>query len=96
MKARKYDQAFKDEAVRLCEQEGNSVRQIARELGIRDNILYRWRSERGEAKHKTAGASGEYANPEQEIRRLQKELARAQMERDILKKALGVFSQGSS
>ncbi len=40
-----FTDAFKFEAVRLTRESGRPVAQVARELGISDNVLYRWRSE---------------------------------------------------
>ncbi|MBH0182582.1 MAG: transposase, partial [Nitrospira sp.] len=42
---RQFTDAFKSEAVRLTRASGRPVAQVARELGISDNVLYRWRSE---------------------------------------------------
>ena len=42
---RQFTDAFKSEAVRLTRESGRPVAQVARELGISDNVLYRWRSE---------------------------------------------------
>lgn len=91
MERQQFDREFKAQAVRLCEQSNVTVAQIARELGINPKLLYRWREE--------ARLAGEAAFPghghssEDEVKRLRRELARVEMERDILKKALGVFAQ---
>jgi len=42
---RQFTDAFKSEAVRLMRESGRPVAQVARELGISDNVLYRWRTE---------------------------------------------------
>ena len=42
---RQFTDAFKSEAVRLTRESGRPVAQVARELGISDTVLYRWRSE---------------------------------------------------
>ena len=44
-KRRQYTDEYKSEAVRLTRQSGNTVAQVARNLGISDNVLYRWVSE---------------------------------------------------
>ena len=95
---REFTEEFKREAVLLLESSGRPLMQVAKEFGIHPSMLRNWRA-RG---HGSAGsaavqaAAGKImlpASPEQaEIRRLQKELERAQMERDILKKAIGIFS----
>ena len=91
MERQQFDREFKAQAVRLCEQGEIPIAQIARDLNINVKLLYRWRNEAQEA-----GATafpGQGHSSEDEIRRLRRELARAEMERDILKKALGVLTQ---
>jgi transposase len=93
---RSFTDEFKREAVSLLTSSGRPLTQVARELGIQPSMLRHWRDDR--QAHGTVtrtarspssdGMSAEHA----EIRRLEKELARAQMERDILKKAIGIFS----
>ncbi len=95
MKERRvYTAEFKREAVRLSEQAGVSVVQIAQELGVFDYSLYKWR--------KQARASGALAFPgngkvaltaeQQENVRLKRELERVTQERDVLKKAVKFFA----
>ena len=93
---RSFTDEFKREAVSLLVSSGRPLTQVARELGIQPSMLRHWRDD-GQAKGtaiKPAGrpASGVTSAEHAEIRRLEKELARAQMERDILKKAIGIFS----
>jgi transposase len=84
---------FKHEAVQLTKTSDKPKAQIARELGISDSALYSW--------CRAAEAHGEEAFPgkghqlplEEEIHRLKRELERAQQERDILKKAISIFSR---
>jgi transposase len=90
---RTYDRAFKEQAVALSEQEGVAIGQVACELGIDVKLLYRWRSEQHQAGENAFPGHGRQAGEVDEIRRLQRELARVQMERDILKKALAVLAQ---
>lgn len=90
---RKYDREFKAQAVQLCEQEGVRITQIARELGLDVKLLYRWRAEAQREGKSAFPDQGHTKGGEDELRRLQRELARVEMERDILKKALGVLAQ---
>ena len=90
---RQYDREFKAQAVQLCEQEGAPITQIARELGLDVKLLYRWRREAQQAGD--AAFPGQGHSSDDEVRRLRCELARVEMERDILKKALGVLAQPS-
>jgi transposase len=67
-------------------------RQVARELGLAPGILYRWIEEYGP---NAAVSESMSEDPAVEVVRLRKELARVQMEHDILKKAIGIFSPRS-
>ena len=93
---RAFTDEFKREAVSLLASSGRSLTQVASELGIQPSLLRSWRGAlSGAVKTAGPGASAAAAapSPEQtEIRRLQKELERAQTERDILKKTISIFS----
>jgi transposase len=93
---RKYDREFKLHAVQLSDQAGVTITQVARELGINVKLLYCWRAESQQTGAEAFPGSGHLAGEDDEIRRLQRELARVQMERDILKKALGVLARPPS
>ena len=91
---RKYTAEYKREAVELSEQrEGGSIAAIARELGIKPNLLYRWREEMQQEGGEAFPGHGKVKASEKEVYELKKELARVKQERDILKKALSIFSQ---
>ena len=85
-KGRRYDEAFKREAVQLTLEPGRTVSQVARDLGVSDSALWRWRQE-------LAAEPPQGESPEAELKRLRRELARVTQERDILKKALAYFSR---
>lgn len=90
---KRYSREFKLEAVRLLEQADKPVAELARELGIRRNLLYKWRDtlvEKGEASFPGAGRKRDF---EQENARLRRELERVKEERDILKKAAAYFAK---
>ena len=94
---REFTDEFKREAVSLLRGSGRPLTQVASELGLEPSVLRRWRSLANGTGPAGAtvrsGAAAAVVSAEQvEIRRLQKELERAQMERDILKKAVGIFS----
>jgi transposase len=86
---RQYDDEFKKLAVDLASAKG-SVKSTAEELGIAADILARWRRELGPA---SSTARSDVSPEQQEIIRLKRELKEAQLERDILKKAVGIFSR---
>lgn len=87
---RSFTKEFKVEAVRLARESGNMTR-TARELGIRRNMLERWREDLECAGERAFPGSGNPSDPE--MARLQRELARLQEENAILKKAVGIFSK---
>ena len=91
---RQFTCEFKVEAVELLLRGDKTGVEVARNLGIRVELLYRWKSEYiNNAEHSFPG-SGHLADPEDErIRKLERELAGVKEERDILKKALAIFSK---
>ena len=94
-KRRCYDRAFKVEAVRLVTEERRKVTEVARELGINANQLHRWKSTYGglvEEGQLAFPGKGRLTPEQEELRRLRRELADVTEERDILKKAMAVFS----
>ena len=88
-----YSKEFKQKAVELGNVRGN-VQEIARELGIRAELIYRWRREMGSDPTLAFGGNGkkQLTEEQKELARLKKELADVKMERDILKKAVSIFS----
>lgn len=89
MNKRMFDDSFKKMAVDLSVSRG-SVKAVADELGINESLLSKWRQRNAVSKQ-----SGSDLTEEQKlIKTLQKELKEAQLERDILKKAVGIFSKG--
>ena len=86
-----YDKAFKEKAVQLSYDRTN-ISELARELGVTAPQLYKWRKEFGEGSF--PGKGNLKLTPEQEkIHELEKRLKDAELERDILKKAIGIFSK---
>ena len=91
-----YSKEFKEQAVLLCESSGKKVSEIAFDLGIRENMLWRWRKEIRESGNRSFPGLGnrqQGTELEEEVRRLQRELHLVTMERDILKKAVAIFSK---
>ena len=92
---RQFSPEFKREAVQLLESGSRPGAEIARELGIARNRLYKWQAElraRGSGAFPGSGLRKERAT---EITRLKRELARVTEERDILKKAAAYFARES-
>ncbi len=89
-----YTVELKREAVRRAQTSGKSLAQVARELGISDTSLHQWRKQRVEHGPEAFPGSGHQTAQEEEVRRLKRELEVVKQERDILKKAIGIFSRG--
>lgn len=89
-----YTREFKVEAVRLSERSDKTVAQIARDLGVPERVLYRWRHELREQAERAFPGKGHQSELEEENRRLKRELELLKQEREVLKKALGIFSRG--
>src|SRR5258708_32962373 len=89
-----YSHEFKLEAVRLSETSDKTVAQIARDLGVPERVLYRWRHELREQAERAFPGKGHQSELEEENRRLKRELDLLKQEREVLKKALGIFSRG--
>lgn len=88
---RKYTEEFKREAVRLMESSGKPIAEIARDLGINDNNLYRWRALYGSQPQSVT--KGSMVEMEAELKRLRRENEVLRQERDILKKAMSIVSR---
>lgn len=89
-----YTREFKLEAVRLSETTEKTVAQIARDLGVPEWVLYRWRHELREQPEQAFPGKGHQSELEEENRRLRRELELLKQEREILKKAVAIFSRG--
>ena len=89
---RKFDRQFKVEAVRLVTEGGRPITCVGRELGVHRAVLYRWRKELLEDPEESFPGKGSLRPRDEELRRLQREVADLKEERDILKKALAIFS----
>ncbi len=90
-RSKHHTEEFKAEAVELVEGSGKSVPEIAEGLGINPRTLYQW-----VASHKPKDVSLNHLNEqdlEAENKRLRRELEIMRQERDILKKAMGVFAK---
>ena len=100
---REFTPEFKREAVALLESSGRPLMQIATELGISPSMLRNWRAVvNGGTPRSRAGSQAPASVPSPmaspadqaaEIARLRRELDRTRMERDVLKKAIGIFAE---
>ena len=91
---RQYDAEFKKEVLKMT-MEGKPVVEVARDLGISPERIYKWRRDEklriGAVAFASAG--GKALTPEEELRALRQEFETTKRERDILKKALAIFSK---
>ncbi len=90
---RRFDKGFKLEAVKLVVEEGRSVAEVSRNLGIHGNLLHNWKRQYGEDEEQAFPGKGRLKPQDEELRLLRKELKDVKQERDILKKALAIFSK---
>src|SRR5579862_5213469 len=90
---RKYDREFKINAVKLMRDNGKSIIETARDLGIPESTLRDWFKEFDEYGEQCFPGSGFSKQGNEEIHRLKKALADVTIERDILKKAIAIFSK---
>lgn len=82
-----YSREFKQEAVRLVGESGQSLASVARDLGIDQNSLRKWK--RAEEQHGEQAFPGTGKSHDEELAQLRREVALLRQERDILKKAIG-------
>ena len=86
-KRRVYTREFKLEAVRLASEDGISVAQVARDLGVNENTLHKWKQQLREDPEQAFPGKGRMKPLEDENRRLRRELQKARQEVVFLKKA---------
>ena len=92
-KRRKFDSEFKIEAVKLVIERGTSIAEVARNLGIHENLLHKWKNQYLEDATDAFPGKGRLKPQDEEMRKLRRKLADVEEERDILKKALAIFSK---
>jgi transposase len=93
-KSRRYDATFKKEAVSLALSSEKSVAQIADDLGVLERQLYRWiKVSEKQGRSAAFPSTGRRNAANEENSRLRKEIADLRLERDILKKAVAIFSR---
>jgi len=90
---RKHSREFKIEAVKQVVEKGRPVSEVADGLGVNRNLLTRWKSELESEGTIAFPGNGNPSAADEEVRRLRRDLATAQQERDILKKALAYFAK---
>jgi transposase len=89
---RTYTREFKVEALQLLAKGGKSAAELERELGITKGMLLKWRDRYRVEEQRQSVEPSNLEAAKAEIRRLRRELEVTAQERDILKKAVGIFS----
>jgi transposase len=92
---RTYSREFKIEAVRLAETSDKSIKQIEQDLGIGEGCIRQWKRKLAAEGDNAFPGHGNLPPDEEEIRQLRRELEIVRQERDILKKAIAIFSRPS-
>ena len=82
---RKFDQDFREGAVRLVRETGKPIAQVARDLGVNEGTLGNWYAKDRAEREGTNGLSVEDID---ELKRLRSENAKLRMERDVLKRSV--------
>lgn len=92
MSPRTYDKEFKLNAIEL-HKNGKKAAQLCRDLGVPESTFDGWLKQYNRDGEQSFPGSGNIKEADKEVAQLRKELADAQLERDILKKALAIFSR---
>jgi transposase len=87
-----YTPEFKLQAVKMITEQKLSVAEVARRLGVTENLLHSWKKAVLKKGADAFPGSGQLTPVEEELRRLRAEVKRLEMERDILKKATAFFA----
>ena len=88
-----YDRDFKVSVMKLILEKHQSVSKVSRDLGVSQNTLHLWKRSFLEDSRACFPGNGKVTEHEAEVRRLKQELELVKEERDILKKAVGIFSE---
>lgn len=90
---RTYDREFKLEAVRMASEPGVTAKEVEKRLGIGQGVLSRWKRQFGQDPKTAFPGKGHLKPADDELRQLKRENTRLRRERDILKKAVAIFSE---
>ncbi len=89
LRKKRFDKAFKVQAVKMVTEEGQKASEVARSLGIHANVLYNWKRKYAQDGDKAFVGKGHLS----EMVALRRKLRNAEIEIEILKKAVGIFSK---
>ena len=88
-KKKRFDREFKISAVKMVTEGGHKAAEVARSLGIHETQIYNWKKKFSDQGDKAFPGKGHLT----ELAALRRKLKDVEMERDILKKAVGIFSK---
>jgi len=94
-KQQKHRKEFKIETLELARTSDKSDSQLERDLGLCPGSLYTWRKQQEREGEQAFPGKGRLKADDEYVRGLERELARVQQERDILKKALAIFTRSA-
>lgn len=92
-KRRRFSRDFKMEAVNLVTKGGNSIVDVARDLGLHPNTLGLWKKQLSEDPEQAFPGKGRMKPEKQELHDLRKKVKRLELENEILKKTVGYFAK---
>lgn len=92
-KRTKYSKEFKTNAVKMVTEEGRSVAEVTRELGLSKNQIYLWKKQYLQDPKEAFPGNGNLKSKDEYIRKLELENQRLKQEREILKKATQLFAR---
>ncbi|MCW8812337.1 MAG: transposase [Chlorobium sp.] len=88
-KRRKFTDEYKQDVVRILEEKEMPIKELAKDMGLGVDLLYSWRRRYGKDNHNIISKEDDSA----EVKKLIKRLREVEEERDILKKAMAIFTQ---
>lgn len=91
--ARKYDREFKLEAIRLATEDSGEIAALEQRLGLSQGMISRWKRQLRTAGEEAFPGKGHLSARDEKVRHLERENERLRREREILKKALAIFSE---
>jgi len=92
MKRRSYSREFKVQAVKMVTEQGLSISEVSRDLGVSATVIRNWKRKLADEGEQAFPGNGRLPADQEELRRLREENRQLRMERDILKKATAFFA----
>jgi transposase len=92
-KRNSYSKEFKKNAIKLVMEEGRKPTEVARDLGIHENLIYNWQRKHKDRQEEAFTGHGKMTGKDEYIHKLEQENKRLKDERDILKKAAIFFAK---